>query len=313
MTARRVLVTGAAGFLGGSVVARLATSPEIEQVIAVDVNPVEPTIAGVVTVQRDVTDGIGDLLHMHAVDAVLHHAYVIRPPRDPAAARDVNVKATERLAEEATAAGVARIVYPSSTTVYGAWPGAAPHREDEAPRPISGFVYSEHKVAAEHALRAAGSEGGPSVTILRSCVVAGRGARGFIFDSLSLPVLPVVAGRDPEMQFLHVDDYVDAMLVSLHAPTSGTFNIAGVGIVRIREMARIIGSRVLPVPRPVLRSTIALSWRLRWQHRSPPSGLELITHPWLVSTEAIERELGWSPRWTSEEAIRAWAAGRAER
>ena len=312
MTARRILVTGAAGFLGGSVVARLAARPEVEQVIAVDVDPAEPPIAGVVAVRRDVTEGVGDLLREHAVDAVLHHAYVIRPPRDPAAARDVNVRATERLAEEAAAAGVARIVYPSSTTVYGAWPGAGLHREDEAPRPIPGFVYSEHKVEAEQVLRAAESAGGASVSILRSCVVAGRGARGFIFDSLSLPVLPVVAGRDPEMQFLHIDDYVDAALVALHAPTSGTYNIAGIGTVRIREMAAIIGSRVLPVPGSVLRSTIAWSWRLRWQHRSPPSGLELITHPWLASTEAIERELGWRPQRTSEEAIRAWAAGRAK-
>lgn len=313
MTARRVLVTGAAGFLGGSVVARLATRPDVELVIAVDVTPMEPPISRVVTVQRDVAGGIGDVLDAHGVDAVLHHAYVIRPPRDPAAARAVNVEATQRLAEEAAAAGVARIVYPSSTTVYGAWPGAGPHREDEPPRPIPGFAYSEHKVEAERTLRAVGSEGGPSVTILRSCVVAGRGARGFIFDSLSLPVLPVVADRDPEMQFLHIDDYVDAVLVALHAPTSGTYNVAGIGTVRVREMARIIGSRILPVPAPILRSTIAWSWRLRLQQRSPPGGLDLITHPWLASTETIARELGWRPSRTSEEAIRAWAAGRAKR
>lgn len=311
MTPRRILVTGSAGFLGSAAVARLAARPEIESVIAVDVKPGEPPTAGVVTVQRDVADGIGDLLEAHAVDAVLHHAYVIRPSRDPATARDVNVTATKRLAEDAAAAGVARIVYPSSTTVYGAWPGAAPHREDESPRPVPGFAYSEHKVEAERALRTVESQDGPSVTILRSCVVAGRGARGFIFDSLSLPVLPVIAGHDPEMQFLHIDDYLDAALVALQAPTTGTYNIAGIGTVRVREMARIIGSRLLPVPGRVLRSMIGWSWRLRWQHRSPASGLQLITHPWLVSTDAIERELGWSPRWTSEEAICAWAGRHA--
>jgi nucleoside-diphosphate-sugar epimerase len=123
----------------------------------------------------------------------------------------------------------------------------------------------------------------------------------------------VVAGEDPEMQFLHIDDYCDAVEAALEARTAGTFNVAGRGTLRVREMTGMLGSRPVPVPRTVLRSVIHWTWRLRLQNRSTEAGLDLITHPWLVSTAAARKGLGWEARHTSREAIAAWAEARRGR
>lgn len=310
MLRMRVLVTGAAGFLGRATVGYLAADPRVEAVVALDL--LDPAGGGpdpqVTWVRRDVCEPLGELLSEHRIDTIVHSAYLIRPPRREPAARRVNVDATAGLVAAARSAGVRRFVYPSSTTVYGAWPDTGLHTEDEEPRPLPGFAYSEHKVEAERILGSAA--GDMVVVILRGCVIVGQGADNFILSSLRLPALPCPAGANPDLQFLHVDDYTAAVGAALEADESGVFNIAGAGTVALRELPRLLGTRALPLPEPILRGVIDLTWRLRLQSRSPSNGLALITHPWLGSTARIERTLGWRPACTSREAVRAWAGVR---
>jgi UDP-glucose 4-epimerase len=309
MHGMRVLVTGAAGYLGRATVGHLAADPGVELVIALDrVDPAVDDRATVLGIRRDVCEPLESLLRDHRIDTVVHGAYLIRPPRDVAVARRINVEATAALVSAARSAGVQKIVYPSSTTVYGAWPDSGLHTEDEEPRPLPGFTYSEHKVEAERILLDAATD--MVVIVLRGCVVVGPGADNFILSSLGLPILPYPAGADPDLQFLHVHDYTAAVATALQAPDSGLYNIAGGGTVRLRDLARTLGTRALPIPAPMLRFVIDATWRLRLQSRSPANGLALIRYPWLASTARIEQALGWRPDRSSLEAIGDWAGKR---
>ena len=310
---RRIAITGAAGLLGGADIARLAAS--VERIVAIDLRParVPPGEEGrVVSVVRDVREPVDDILSEHGIEAVIHLAYLLRPSRDRAAARRVNVEATESLLKGCAAAGVRQIVYPSSTTVYGAHPGfVRPFTEDDAPNPVRGFHYSEDKVAVERLLTAyAGEHPEAAVSVLRGCVIMAPGADNFIARALGKPVLPAPAGANPEMQFLHADDYSAAVETALASRTKGTYNIAGAGTVRWRDMVAAAGSRLVPLPAPLLTGIIDLSWRLRLQSESPACGLNFIQYPWLASTEKIERELGWRPQHGSMEALLSWCGGR---
>ncbi|MEN8114236.1 MAG: NAD-dependent epimerase/dehydratase family protein, partial [Actinomycetota bacterium] len=78
---RSVFVTGAAGYLGGLLVAELAANPgELESIVGTDIRIPDEPIDGVTFVEADVRDpGLVDLLTEHAVDVVVHLAAIVSP------------------------------------------------------------------------------------------------------------------------------------------------------------------------------------------------------------------------------------------
>ena len=309
---RRVAVTGAAGYVGRSLIARLARDASVDRILALDVRPLPADIAKgpVVFARHDVTRPFGPLLREHRIDALAHLAYVLRPSRDREAARRVNVDGAASALASCEAAGVRHVLYLSSSSVYGAHPDNPPLLgEDAQPRPPRGFQYSEDKAAAERLIaNFAASRPGFSAVVLRACPALGPKADNFIASAFSKPFLVGARGHDPQMQLVHEDDLAEALYRCLLSRVSGTYNLAGDGLIRWSEMARMFGRRVLWLPGPLLRFLVGASWALRLQGDSPPSGLSFITHTWAASNDKLKRELGIRPRHTSREAWAAFAS-----
>lgn len=153
---RAVLVTGAAGFIGSHVVERLLGRGD--RVVGLDnFDPFydraikERNLAGALGnpgytfVEGDIRDGarLGELLAAHGIGAVLHLAARagVRPSvADPELYADVNVRGTTAVFEAARRAGVRRVVYASSSSVYGG--GLAPpfHEDQPVDRPYSPYA-----------------------------------------------------------------------------------------------------------------------------------------------------------------------------
>ena len=303
----RIAVTGACGFLGRHAIQRFAALPNTEIVLALDVKPPRVSVSDekVVAEQRDIRMPVDDLLIRHEIQLVLHMAYVLRPPRDAAWARSINVAGTEALLNSCRSAGVKRIIYPSSTTVYGARPSnSRPFTETDPPNPVPEFQYSEDKVSCERLLAHWTIDvADASVAIFRGCIVMGPAADNFIMEALTMKWLPIPAFSDPEMQFVHIDDVTDAFQIAAGSGIRGIFNLAGEGTVRWRRMIGLFGNHPVPVPGPLLQTMTGVTWKLRLQSRSPAAGVSLLRYPWLSSSEKARRELGWQPRYTSEQAL----------
>jgi UDP-glucose 4-epimerase len=312
---QQAVVTGAAGFLGGRVVRLLLGMPEVARVIGIDARPPlgaprDPRFLPQVADLRVFDPGL-----LAGADTVLHFAFRLQPSHRAAVDHQVNVGATARLLAACAAAGVGHFVYPSSATVYGAPPGGArPHPETDPLQPEPGFRYGTHKMEVESLLEGfAAAHPEVLVTILRPCVVLAPGAANFVTDLLRLRLLPVPAGADPEMQFLHADDLSAAVRAVLERRAGGVFNLAGKGTVRWREAIRLTGGRILPLPARLLAVAADLSWRARLQRRSPSEGINLIRYPWLADTTAARQGLGWEPRYSSRQVVELWKEGMARR
>ena len=313
----RIAVTGSAGFLGNATVAALCDKPEVELVAGIDVAPTDirpRRTRRFISITQDIRTSLLDVLRDLEIEAVVHLAFLLRPARDESLATDINVNATGRLLEDCEAAGVRHFVYLSSTTVYGAGPERnRPAVEDDPVNPVRGFQYSEHKAAAER-LVLERSKRNPNMRacILRGCVTMAAGADNFITQAFARRVLPVPAGADPEMQFLHLDDYTAVVETALSKRADGIFNIAGNGTMRWRDLVRTAGAIAVPLPAPVLKGLTGLTWLLRLQNYSKASGLNFIQYPWLASTEKARSELGWQPAHSAQDAVADWANSRRE-
>ena len=310
-TIRRVAVTGASGYLGRLLVNMLARCEEVEWILAIDIRPMRRELPPKVEfVKRDITQDISDLLIEHRIDSVAHLAFVIRPERSKERARRVNVDGAANVLDGCAAAGVEHVLYMSSATVYGAHPDNPGALTECAPlRPVTGFQYGEAKVEVEELLgEFERRHRGASVCVLRACPVLGPDADNFVARNLARRVLVGVAGYDPPMQFLHEDDASEIMAHCLLNRVDGTYNVGGRDTLRMSEMARVAGSKLLRLPAPLLYGATELSWLLRMQSSTPACGLDFVRYSWVVSGDRLEREHGLGAERSSEEAWRAFVS-----
>lgn len=304
----RIAVTGASGFFGKYLVDHLAGLDQVESILAMDIRePLHGAGEKVTGLQRDVRAPMEQVLAEHGIQAVFHLAYLVRPPRDVVNARSINVGATAALLRACTAVGIKRFVYPSSATVYGARAGnAEPFTETDEPKPNQGFHYSIDKVATENLIERWAAESDDAIAITyRGCPVMGPDTDNFILNTLRMRWLPVPAFANPSMQFLHIADQTAAFDAALTADRGGIYNIAGGGTVEWRRMISMFGNRPVPVPARLLQFMTAATWLLRLQNRSPGDGVNFIRYPWTISTELARSQLGWTPEYTSEQALQA--------
>src|SRR3954451_8836241 len=229
----RIVVTGATGNVGTSVVRALGRDERVEEIVGVarrlpDWRP-ERTRWVAADVARD------DLLPwFEGADAVIHLAWLIQPSRDEAELERVNVAGSRRVFEAAARAGVGALVHASSIGVYS--PGPKDRAVDESwPRDgVPSLFYSRHKAEAERILD--GFEDRMRIVRLRPGLIFKAQAGPEIRRLFSGPSLPArVLGHLPivplparlAVQCVHADDVGEAYrLAALSSDAHGAYNIA---------------------------------------------------------------------------------------
>lgn len=234
-----VLVTGGAGFIGSHAAgALLARGERVTVVDDLSSGRRANVPAGADFVQGDLSGpGVAERA-LQGCDRVLHFAArpsVALSVEDPYASNQANLQASTRLAVAARRAGVRRLVYSSSSAVYGGT-GAEPADEERRERPLS--PYGMNKLAAEHLFRMAPALWGLDTFSLRYFNVYGprQDPSSPYSGVISLFVTAALAGRAPTIHgdglqtrdFTYVEDVVRANLAALDLPEGGG-RVANVG------------------------------------------------------------------------------------
>ena len=307
-----VAVTGAAGYVGRCLIARLLRDGAVRRIVGIDLRPSPLRETRYTHVRQDVRAPLDGLFRQARVEAVVHLAFVLRPPRDRAAAVRTNVGGATNVLRASEAAAAGRVVLLSSATVYGPRAdGAGMLDEEAAVLPPRGFAYAEDKAACEaQFLRFRDRHPGTDVSILRACVVMGPTAHNFITAALDRPVLLGIRGADPQMQFVHEDDLAAVLARCTTESHPGVYNAAGPGSLRWSEVVSMAGKRRLSLPAPLAHGLTGLSWLSRLQSDAPAAGLALIRWPWTVSTAKLDAELGHPFAHSSRDALAAYLRAR---
>ncbi len=268
---RSVVITGAAGFVGTSVVARLVTEGR-NRVTAVVRRRSSDNCSGYESVcVVDLAASDIDFTFLRRASVVVHlanraHVRADSPRASMAELRRINVEGTINVARSAAARGVRRFVYVSSIGVNGNLTGESPFRETDPPSPQEPYAHS--KWEAEQGLRSVETETGMEVVVIRPPLVYGPDAPGNFGRLLRLvrSGVPLPFGMTRNCRSLiGIDNLVDFVLVCMdHPAASGeTFVVSdGEDISTpdlVRRLASSMGRPALLLPIPTRVMTVGAS------------------------------------------------------
>ncbi len=309
----RVAVTGAAGFFSRALEPPLAERARLRGLFR---SPSDRSDAwqarGHETVFGDLEDDEALRALVEGVDVVYHLA-ARRGKDDPEASRRVNVLGTERLARSAAAAGVARLVYVSSISVYAAT--AAPKgtiTEDVEPRNVTLLnPYSATKYEGELALRRLAEAGdAPPFTIVRPTNVYGPWGRSWFLDwAARVRRVPLMIGGNIPIDIVHVDDVAAGLVQAGESPMAAyeTLHLGHESVLLadfVTRVGRSVSVRVRRLPGlldHLARVTIERGHRLLHGHRRSTPLTRHVRFP----HERARLLVGYSPQVSLDEGFEA--------
>jgi nucleoside-diphosphate-sugar epimerase len=316
---RKVVVVGATGNVGTSVVEVLARDPQVGSIVGVARRSPKWTVAKTEWMSADVAKD--DLVEVfRGADVVVHLAWLFQPTHDPLVTWRANVLGSIRLCDAVAEAGVPALVYASSVGAYS--PGPKDRAVDET-WPTHGWpnaAYTREKAYLERFLDAY-EHRHPEMRVARL-------RPGFIFQRASasqqrrlfagpllpqtlvrratVPVVPDLPGL--RFQAVHTADVAEAYRLAALNPVSGAFNIAATPEVNTHLLAQCLGARTIRIPDWPVRAVVSAAWHLHLAPASPDLFDAVLRLP-IMDTLRARTELGWQPRYSAREAIEEFLIG----
>lgn len=305
-----VLVTGAAGYLGRQVVEALAgQKPGYKAIAALDVRETPPAerLPRVHYVACDVrSPELGRIFREFGPDVVVHLASIVTPGKkaDRAFEYSVDVEGTENVLKACLQASARRIIVTSSGAAYG-YHADSPARLSEAD-PLRGnpeFAYSDHKRLVEEMLARYRQEC-PQLgqLVLRPGTILGKTTSNQITALFEKRFILGVRGAAVPFVFVWDSDVVACILQGIREGATGIFNLAGDGVLTMKEIARRLGKPYLPMPVSLLAAAL---WFLKkvGLTRYGPEQINFLRYRPVLDNRRLKEEFGYTPEKTTREVF----------
>ncbi|WP_205697893.1 NAD-dependent epimerase/dehydratase family protein [Conexibacter sp. SYSU D00693] len=323
-----VAVTGPTGTFGFGLVPFLQADDRIGRIVGIARRPFDPAEHGWTKMEYrrgDVREP-GALAGAFAgADVVIHLAFMITGNASREATRAINVEGTRNAFEAAAGAGAQRFVYASSVAAYGFHPDNPVGMDEQWPRrPAARLFYAQEKAEVEALLgEAATRHPELGLYLLRPPIVLGPhavGAKELLPGPLAalgravggrvsrLPVPLPAPVPDVPLQLIHEDDVGQAFLLcAVGAGPPGAYNIAADGVLSLVDVARELGVLPVGVPGRVAHTAARAVAAVPVPPFVPPvvEWVEAASHPAIMDTTKARAQLGWSPRFSALDALRA--------
>ena len=299
----RILITGAAGFIGQQLLADLAVQQPNWTLFAADIREIPANL-----LRGNVHPLLLDISRRAAVlkavaecqpQAIVHLASVVSPPpgMSEASLHAIDVDGTQAVVDAAAAHGVEQLIITSSGAAYGYYPENAEWIDEHDPlRGHNKFAYARHKREVEELLvQARITHPQLRQLILRPGTILGKRVNNQITDMFKKPVVLGIQDSDSRFVFIWDQDVVRIIRKGLECGTAGTYNLAGDGALSLREIAQILRKPYLPLPAGLLQGALRLLKPLGLSQYGPEQ-VDFLRYRPVLANRRLKEEFGYTPR-----------------
>jgi len=301
-----ILITGGSGYFGSLLLGKVRERGHRCRVF--DLTDAEDRPHDVEFVPGDIRDFDAVRRACEEIEIIYHNVAQVPLAKNRALFESVNVQGAENVLEAARVAGVRKVIYTSSSAVYGV-PPANPVTEQMEPHP--GEAYGRAKHHGERLCQRFASAG-LDVTIIRPRTILGHGRLGIfqiLFEWVREGVnIPVLGTGENKYQFVHAHDLAEACILASRRPGPAVYNCGAERFGTMREGLEALcrhagtGSRVRSVPMGpavcLMRVTSALGL-------SPLGAYHALMYgrSFHFDITRAKAELGWRPKYSNEEML----------
>jgi UDP-glucose 4-epimerase len=300
----KVLITGIAGGIAQKLAMELCTHGH--QVIGIDVRPWRECPSAVEMHHVDLRKRAAeDVFRRAQPQAVVHMATVSQLVAGSEERSRINLGGTQAVFEHCQTYGVEHCLFVGRHTYYGAGADTALyHTEAEPPQALGAYPELADLVAADlFAATALWRNPKLTTSVLRIVYTLGPIGQGTLATYLKGRAVPMVMGFDPLFQFLHEDDVIAALQLTLEKRPRGIFNVAGPQPLPLSALAGEARRPVLPLPEVALRLLLGRAGL----PRLPAGALNHIKYPVVVDGTAFRKSTGFAHRHDELQTVRAFA------
>lgn len=286
----KVLVPGISGRLGRMLAEGLMAAGH--EVIGIDKRPFREAPEGIEIHELDIRKRAAEEVFRRVrPNAVIHMATVTHLLVQSEDRYRINLGGTRAVFEHSAKYGVEHVVFVGRHTFYGAAADSPLfHVEDEPPMGLSSYPELADLVAADlYAGSALWRYSSFDTTVLRMVYTLGKTGHGTLATFLRGPRVPTILGYDPLFHFMHEEDVVNALVLSLEKRPRGVFNVAGPQPVPLSVVVRETGRSNIPIPGPIFAAALGRFGL----PRLPAGALDHIRYPITVDDSAFRRATGF--------------------
>jgi nucleoside-diphosphate-sugar epimerase len=302
----KALVTGGSGYFGSLLLRKLRAAGH--SCVVLDIVDADDRPPDIVFVPADIRDYDAVEAATAGADVIFHNVAQVPLAKDRQLFDSVNVAGTENLVRAALARRVRKVVYTSSSAVYGA-PETNPVTEDTAPVPAE--AYGRAKLEGERICRRYAARG-LDVSIIRPRTILGHGRLG-IFQILFEWIrqgynVPVLGRGDNRYQFVHADDLAEACILASARAGAAVYNCGTDRFGTMREALEHLcahagtDSRVKSVPMWLAVAGMKFTSAVGLSPLGPYHAL-MYGRSLYFDISKARTELGWQPRYSNDEML----------
>jgi UDP-glucose 4-epimerase len=311
---RRVVIVGIGSRWGTELARRLERDPGVEYLAGIDIEPPPADLERTDFIEADIRSPLlSQLLPMTEVDTIVHCGILWYPERGRPARvlHDVNVIGTlQLLAACERTKTLERLVVRGSAAIYGC-EGATPYffTEDMARTlPLRTRFQRDVSELEGYIENFARRHPGLVCCTLRYQPEIGPDLNTPLVRYLELPVVPTQLGWDPRLQLLHADDATGALEAATRQPVRGSVNVAPSGSISLSHILRLARRPSLPIPHPLFGVALERLGRRLGAGPLYGDGVRMLRFGRGVDNERLVIEIGYTPRFDAEGAIRDFVA-----